>query len=287
MAKNNFPVSRISHIIENALFEDIGTGDITTDGIISCTVTGHAEILVKESGVLAGLDIAEMVFNVIDETVVFTKCYNDGMPVASGTIIATVSGSLSSILKAERTALNFLQRMSGIATLTRRYVKLIEHTHSKITDTRKTVPGLRILDKLAVKCGGGTNHRFGLDDMVLIKDNHCAAAGGIANAIEKCLTFLATQRLHIKIEVETKNITEITAALYYRDNIHRIMLDNFSLDDLRSGIQLINKQITTEASGGVNLESVRQIAETGVDFISVGSLTHSPKALDIALNVHK
>ncbi|MBS4028511.1 MAG: carboxylating nicotinate-nucleotide diphosphorylase [Ignavibacteriales bacterium] len=277
--------SRISRVIEQALFEDIGLGDVTTDAIISEEVQGIAEILIKENGVLSGLDVAECVFKTVDDELIFKKIFSDGDIVSKRIVAATMEGSLANILKAERTALNFLQRMSGIATLTRKFVKAVEGTNAKITDTRKTVPTLRFFDKLAVRDGGGVNHRFGLDDMVLIKDNHITAAGGIAIAIERCLKSLESQNAKLKIEVETKNLEEVREALLFAIVIDRIMLDNFSIPMTEEAVTLINRNVEVEASGNVSLENVRAIANTGVDFISIGALTHSPKALDISLDV--
>ncbi len=286
---------RLSRIVEEAVLEDIGMGDITTDAIISPETIGQGEIIFKESGIIAGLEVASLVFNIVDPEMVFTAKFSDGEKVSLNSVVATIDGSLSSILKAERTALNFIQRMSGIATLTHKFVHAVQGTRAKITDTRKTAPGLRILDKLAVQLGGGVNHRFGLDDMVLIKDNHIAAAGGIAQAIEQCLSHLRANGVSIKIEVETASLDDVREAVKHK-GIHRIMLDNFSLEDTKKAVQLVrrnsesagglvNGAIELEASGNVSLENVRHIAETGVDYISVGALTHSPKALDISLEV--
>ena len=276
--------SKISRLIEEALVEDIGLGDITTEALVPTNALGRADTLVKARGVIAGLEVAGLVFQYVDPNVSLKPLVNDGDEVEGGKIVASVEGPLAGILKAERTALNFLQRMSGIATLTRGFVKAVEGTRVKITDTRKTVPGLRILDKLSVELGGGVNHRFGLDDMVLIKNNHIAFAGGISSAIDKCLRFLHASNLNIKVEVETKNLNEVREVLKHK-GIHRIMLDNFPIGDIRRAVQLINSRLETEASGNVSLENVRPIAETGVDYISIGALTHSPKALDISLEV--
>ena len=294
-ADNLIHDGRVSRIIEEAIIEDLGMGDITTEAIIPMSAAGHADIVVKESGVIAGLGIAAMVFRIVDPGISFDSIHDDGEGVLAGTIVASVSGSLASILKAERTALNFLQRMSGIATLTRTFVQAVEGTHARVTDTRKTAPGLRILDKLAVQLGGGTNHRFGLDDMVLIKDNHIAAAGGISRAMEQCISYLHSVSANLKVEVETTTLDEVREALKNK-HIDRIMLDNFSLDHIKQAVQLVNRArrssknsvgrtIEVEVSGNVSLENVRQIAETGVDYISVGRLTHSPEALDISLEV--
>ncbi len=276
--------SRISRLIEEALFEDIGLGDITSESIIPSVMRGKAELLVKSNGVIAGLDVAALVFQLVDPEITFHREAEDGVFIQFNKIVGKIDGPLVSILKAERTVLNFLQRMSGIATLTRQFVGAVAGTNAKITDTRKTAPGIRLLDKLAVKIGGGINHRFGLDDMVLIKDNHIEAAGGITNAIDQCLAYIKASNIKIKIEVETKNINEVQQVLKY-DGIHRIMLDNFKTEDMEKAVGLISGKFEVEASGNVGLENVREIAETGVDFISVGALTHSVKALDIALNV--
>ncbi|MBI1804275.1 MAG: carboxylating nicotinate-nucleotide diphosphorylase [Ignavibacteriae bacterium] len=276
--------SRVSRIVVEALMEDLGMGDVTTDAAIPRDLTGYAGLLAKESGIIAGLDVAALVFSAVDVDVRMTHLLQDGAMVDAQTTIARLDGPVASILKAERTALNILQRMSGIATLTRMFVDAIAGTRATITDTRKTAPGLRLLDKRAVQIGGGVNHRFGLDDMVLIKDNHIAAAGGITAAVERCRAFMAERNYHLKIEVETKTFEEVKEALAVK-GIHRIMLDNFPLDMMRDAVQLINHAVEVEASGNVSLATVRATAETGVDFISVGALTHSPKALDISLNV--
>ncbi|MDP2208717.1 MAG: carboxylating nicotinate-nucleotide diphosphorylase [Bacteroidota bacterium] len=276
--------SRISRIIQEALSEDIGLGDITTESIVESDISGDAELLVKETGVIAGLGLASLVFQFVDPEITFKKTTNDGAYVQAGTVAGTIAGPLASILKAERTALNFMQRMSGIATLTRQFVGAVAGTRAKITDTRKTAPGMRLLDKLAVKIGGGVNHRFGLDDMVLIKDNHIEAAGGISKAIEKCLNYLNASSIKLKIEVETKNLDEIREALKF-SGIHRIMLDNFSINEMTKAVILISGKVEVEASGNVNIYNVLQIAETGVDYISIGALTHSVRSLDISLNV--
>ncbi|MBI5215660.1 MAG: carboxylating nicotinate-nucleotide diphosphorylase [Ignavibacteriae bacterium] len=276
--------SVINRIVEEALREDLGLGDVTTDSIVPPEQQGQGTILVKEEGVIAGLEIAAYVFYCVDTNWEMSFSKNEGDEVKSGTSIATLKGSLASMLKAERTALNILQRMSGIATLTKKFVKAVEGTSAKITDTRKTAPGLRLLDKMAVQLGGGVNHRFGLDDMVLIKDNHIEAAGGIANAIERCLLFIKEHKLNIKVEVETRNVEEVKTAMQFQ-GIHRIMLDNFSLDEMKKAVHIINHVVEVEASGKVNLETVRAVAVTGVDFISIGMLTHSPKALDISLEI--
>ncbi len=276
--------SRISRLVELALMEDVGMGDVTSDAIIPEDALGEAELLCKEDGVIAGLEVAALVFEYCDHGITLTRAVHDGDRVARGASIAAVNGPAKGILKGERTALNFLQRMSGIATITQRYVDAVAGTNAKITDTRKTAPGLRVLDKWAVRLGGGVNHRFGLDDMVLIKDNHIVAAGGIAPAVQRCLHHLGEQRRTVKIEVETKNLDEVQEALRTK-GVDRIMLDNFPLSQMREAVKLIAHAVEVEASGGVTLENIRAIAETGVDFISVGALTHSVKALDISLEL--
>ncbi len=285
MANNVLHDSRVSRLIELALVEDIGIGDVTSDAIVSDDLLGSAEFLCKEDGVIAGLEVAALAFEFCDHSVTLTPIIRDGEVALRGQQIAAIDGSAKSILKGERTALNFLQRMSGIATATHRYVHAVAGTNARIIDTRKTAPGLRVLDKWAVRLGGGTNHRFGLDDMVLIKDNHIVAAGGITQAVRMCNEYLRGEQSEVKIEVETKNLTEVQEALHCA-GIHRIMLDNFQLDEMRKAVELIAHKCEVEASGGVTLQTVRSIAETGVDFISVGALTHSVKGLDISLELH-
>lgn len=276
--------SRITRLVELALLEDVGMGDLTSDGIVAESARGKASFVCKESGIIAGLEVAALVFQMCDETASFNTTLHDGDEASSGQSFAFIEGSTKAILRAERTALNFLQRMSGIATATRQYVQAVQGTNARVTDTRKTAPGLRIVDKLAVKLGGGVNHRFGLDDMILIKDNHVAAAGGVQAAIEQCKRFLSAHHLHVPIEVETTSLAQVKEALSC-GNIQRIMLDNFPLADMRTAVGLINRRVEVEASGGITLTTVRAVAETGVDFISIGALTHSAKALDISLEL--
>ena len=274
--------SKVSRLIELAILEDIGMGDITTEAIVPSSLLGRADLLVKETGILAGLEVASLVFQCVDPELTLHTLCSDGSLVEAPIVIAKVDGPVSSILKAERAALNVLQRMSGIATLTRKFVDCVKGTNARITDTRKTAPGLRILDKLAVRIGGGVNHRFGLEDMMLIKDNHIAAAGSIGAAIERCAAWIETSKRKVNVEVETKNIEEVRQALQYAI-VDRIMLDNFGLDEIREACRVINGAAEVEVSGRVSLVNVREIAETGVDFISIGALTHSPTALDISL----
>ncbi|MCK4691373.1 MAG: carboxylating nicotinate-nucleotide diphosphorylase [Desulfuromonadales bacterium] len=268
----------VERIVKIALQEDIGLGDVTTEVTVAPETVARAELVAKEDFTLAGIDVAATVFHTLDPDVNFEKLLEDGRKVRCGEVIAWIKGRASVLLQGERVALNLLQRMSGIATLTSRYVELVAGTAAVIVDTRKTVPGLRALDKYSVRMGGGRNHRIGLFDGVLIKENHIAAAGGITAAIER-----AHQRLPhtLKIEVETQNLDEATEALTAGADI--IMLDNMTLAEMRQGVELIDKRALVEASGGVNLDTVRDIAETGVDIISVGALTHSVKAADISM----
>ncbi len=268
----------IERIVKIALQEDIGLGDITTEVTVAPETVARAQLVAKEDFTLAGIDIAATVFHTLDPDVNFEKLFEDGRKVRRGAVIAWIKGRASVLLQGERVALNLLQRMSGIATLTSRYVESVAGTVAVIVDTRKTVPGLRALDKYSVRMGGGRNHRIGLFDGVLIKENHIAAAGGITAAVER-----ARQRLPhtLKIEVETQNLDEATEALAAGADI--IMLDNMTLAELRRGVELIDRRALVEASGGVNLDTVRDIAETGVDIISVGALTHSVKAADISM----
>ena len=269
---------QIRKIIERALSEDIGTGDITTAAIVSRELTGKAQAIAKDDFIVAGIDIFQSVFAFLDENAQFYSPVRDGEKVKSGDVIAEISGSLFYILQAERVALNIFQRMCGIATLTGKYVNAVRGTKAKILDTRKTVPGLRLLDKMAVGIGGGFNHRMGLYDGVLIKDNHIAAAGGIAAAVKAQRRRLPHT---LKIEVETKNLREVQEALDC--GVEIILLDNMSPAEMKKAVELISGRALTEASGNVTLEKVAAIAATGVDFISAGELTHSVRAADISL----
>jgi nicotinate-nucleotide pyrophosphorylase (carboxylating) len=273
----------ISKVISSALKEDIKNGDITTKATISKSKKAVVKFLVKADGIIAGLEIAKSVFKQVDPKIKFEIKINDGSKVKYGDIAAIVTGKAQSLLTAERTALNFLQRMSGIATSANLYSEKIKHTKAKIIDTRKTVPGLRTLDKLAVKLGGCANHRIGLYDMFLIKDNHIEVAGSITNAVDACVKYNKRHNNKFKIEVETKNLKEVKEALTTKADI--IMLDNFEIEEMKKAVELINGKCKVEASGGVNLDTVKAIAKTGVDYISVGALTHSVKALDISLEI--
>ncbi len=276
--------SKISRLIEQALQEDIGFGDITSESIIPEEQLGRAVLQAKENGIVSGVEIVSIIFQYADSQITTTLHATDGGMVAPGNVIAGIDGPVRGILLGERVALNFLQRMSGIATLTHKYVHAIAGTNAKITDTRKTAPGLRMLDKKAVRDGGGVNHRYGLDDMVLIKDNHIVAAGNIATAVAKCQKYLRSQNLKVRIEVETTSLVQVEEVLKC-GGVDRIMLDNFAVEAMAQAVQLIDHSLEVEASGGVTLQTVRAIADTGVDFISVGALTHSPKALDISLEL--
>ena len=276
--------SKIGRLIEQALHEDIGFGDVTSESLIPEDQFGRAILLAKENGVISGMELVGIVLQYADGGTSVTAHMKDGDFVSAGNELAEIHGSVRGILLGERVALNFLQRMSGIATLTHKYVHAVAGTQAKITDTRKTAPGLRMLDKKAVRDGGGVNHRFGLDQMVLIKDNHIAAAGSVTNALTKCNYYLREQNLQLKIELEVTSLSQVEEALAC-GGIDRIMLDNFELEPMAKAVQLIDHVVEVEASGGVTLQTVRAIADTGVDFISVGALTHSPKALDISLEL--
>jgi nicotinate-nucleotide pyrophosphorylase (carboxylating) len=275
--------NQLSSVLKFALNEDIGAGDITTNFTISKTKKAEAVLSVKAEGIISGLEVAEKVFRLLDKTIVFRKFVNDGDKVQSGTVAALIHGNARAILTAERTALNFLQRMSGISTLTSKFINEIRHTKSKILDTRKTVPCLRYFDKYAVKMGGGNNHRFGLFDMILIKDNHIAVSGSITNAVNLSRKELKKIKKKILIEVETKNLSEVEEAI--ENQVDFIMLDNFSIQMMKKAVNMISGKCRVEASGGINLKNVKKVAETGVDFISTGALTHSVNALDISLDI--
>lgn len=272
------PPSFVAQAVAAALAEDLGTaGDITTDAIVPSEGQDEAAIVVRQAGIIAGLDLAEAAFKALDPDAKFVKLVQDGAKVAAGTAIARITGKTRALLTAERTALNFLGRLSGIATLTAAYVAAVAGTSARIADTRKTTPGLRVLEKYAVQAGGGMNHRFGLYDTVLVKDNHIAAAGGLA----KALAGLRERAGPVKIEVEVDTLAQLEEALQFP--IGAVLLDNMDIATLKQAVALAKGRVMTEASGGVTLETVRKIAETGVDVISVGALTHSPRNLDSSL----
>jgi nicotinate-nucleotide pyrophosphorylase (carboxylating) len=276
----------IDEIILKALREDIGEGDHTSLSTIPANATGKARLLVKEDGVLAGVEIARKVFFHTDDRIVMEQFIADGARVKKGDIAFEVCGPSIALLTAERTALNFMQRMSGIATQTRMMVDAIEGLPTRILDTRKTTPLLRELEKMAVRLGGGFNHRFGLFDMILIKDNHVDFAGGIAKAITACHEYLHHKGLRLDIEIETRNLDEVNQVLEH-GGVQRIMLDNFSFEMLRQAVHLIGDKFETEASGGITLQTIRKYAECGVDYISVGALTHHINSLDLSLKAVK
>lgn len=273
---------KIDDIIEQAFQEDIGDGDHTSLSTIPRTAFGKAQLVIKEDGVLAGIKVAEKVFRKVDSTIEFEDFLQDGSQVKKGDIVFFVKGQARSILSAERLALNFMQRMSGIATFTHELSSKIKGYKTKLLDTRKTTPLLRELEKYAVTMGGGENHRMGLYDMIMIKDNHIDFAGGIENAIDATNKYLSEKGKELKIEIEVRNFSELHQVLDH-GGINRIMLDNFSPSDLKMAVDLIDGNYETEASGGINIDTIRSYAETGVDYISVGALTHQIKSLDMSL----
>ena len=272
--------------IFNALAEDIGDGDHTSLSTIPVDQTGSAKLLIKENGIIAGVDVAMEIFKAVDPDLKSDVLIHDGEIVKSGDIAFYINGSVHSILKAERLVLNTMQRMSGIASTTNRIVKKLEGTGTKVLDTRKTTPGLRYIEKLAVKIGGGVNHRFGLYDMILIKDNHVDYAGGIANAISSAQSYLIKNKINIPVEVEVRNLNELKEVMKF-GKIDRILLDNFSLLTLKEAITLIGGTYITEASGGITEQNVLDYANCGVDYVSMGALTHSVKSLDMSLKASK
>lgn len=272
----------ILELIDNALREDIGDGDHSTLSCVPESAIGKAQLLIKEDGVLAGIELAEIIFKRFDPSLQIEIFLTDGTAVKSGDIAFIVSGSSRSILTTERLVLNCMQRMSGIATQTNKIVSCIEGCVTKLLDTRKTTPGIRILEKWAVRIGGGHNHRFGLFDMLMLKDNHIDYAGGIRPAILRANDYLKSQKKNLKIEIEVRNLEELKEVLEV-GMVDRIMLDNFTPDEIREALKIIPSHYETEASGGITIETIRSYAETGVQFISVGALTHSAKSLDMSL----
>ncbi len=274
----------IEEIIRKALVEDLGGGDHTSLATIPVGATGRSRLLIKQEGILAGIDVAREVFRQVDPRLAFEKLLDDGAAIRPGDVAFYLSGPGISMLSAERLALNFMQRMSGIATATHNLVKLIEGTRAKILDTRKTTPLLRELEKMAVRAGGGFNHRMGLYDMIMIKDNHVDFAGGISQAIEAVHQYMSQLKNgnDLKIEIEVRNFRELDEVLQ-KGGIDRIMLDNFTVEDLARAVSIIGGKYETEASGGITAATIRSYAETGVDFISVGALTHHINSLDMSL----
>ena len=268
-------------LIDLAFAEDIGDGDHTTLCCIPETAMGKSHLLIKEEGILAGVEVAKKVFNRFDPTMQVEVLIGDGAHVKVGDVAMVVTGKTRSLLQTERLMLNIMQRMSGIATMTNRYVERLKGTNTRILDTRKTTPGLRMLEKQAVKIGGGVNHRIGLFDMILLKDNHVDFAGGITNAIDRCHAYLQEKGLNLKIEIEVRNFDELNQVLNH-GGVNRIMLDNFSVSDTKKAVDIIAGRYETESSGGITYDTIRDYAEQGVDFISVGALTHSVKGLDMS-----
>ena len=273
---------KLEKFIQDALTEDVGTGDHTSLASIPNGVKGKAKLIFKDEGIAAGIELADIIFKQIDPALSTEFFIKDGQHVKRGDIGFIVSGPTHSILKAERLVLNCMQRMSGIATLTHHFTQLLRHTKTKVLDTRKTTPNFRMLEKWAVKIGGGVNHRFGLYDMILLKDNHIDYAGGVEKAILSTVDYLKNNNLNLKISIEARSLKEVREVIE-TGHVHRILLDNMLTSTLSEAVRLIDKRFETEASGGVNASNIKEIADTGVDFISVGQLTHSYKSLDISL----
>lgn len=275
-------IPNLDELIQMALREDIGDGDHSTLACIPQTAMGTAKMVAKKAGILCGAEVGERVFHLVDERLKITHLKNDGDALAVGDVVMLVEGPSASILTAERTALNFMQRLSGIATQTHEMVATIADLHTRLLDTRKTTPNMRLLEKYAVKCGGGTNHRIGLYDMVMLKDNHIDFAGGIEAAIDRTHDYLKQHNKQLKIEIEVRDLDELERVLQH-GGVDRIMLDNFDVATLREAVRRIDGKYETEASGGITDKTLRSYAETGVDFISVGALTHHIKSLDLSL----
>jgi nicotinate-nucleotide pyrophosphorylase (carboxylating) len=273
---------KLKEFVKLCIEEDVKNGDHSTLSCISTDKKGAAQLLVKDRGVIAGIEVAKEIFKIYDDTLTFKAIKSDGDLASNGDIVFIVEGSSRSLLTIERLVLNVMQRMSAIATLTSKYVEKINDLKTKILDTRKTTPLNRFLEKEAVKIGGGFNHRFGLYDMIMLKDNHIDFAGGIKKAIIKANNYKVANNLKVKIEIETRDLNELQEVLS-QGGVDRIMLDNFNFEDLRKAVSLINNQFETEASGGINLDTVRKYAECGVDYISVGALTHSVHNMDLSL----
>ena len=271
----------VDRLIDLSFAEDIGDGDHTTLCCIPEDAMGKSKLLIKEDGILAGVEIAKEVFHRFDPTMQVEVFMGDGSKVKKGDVAMIVTGKVRSLLQTERLMLNIMQRMSGIATMTSKYVERLEGTHTRVLDTRKTTPGMRMLEKQAVKIGGGCNHRIGLFDMILLKDNHVDFSGGIANAINRCHEYLKEKGLDLKIEIEVRNFEELKQAMDC-GGIDRIMLDNFSVEDTQKAVEIVGGKYETESSGGITFDTLRDYAECGVDFISVGALTHSVKGLDMS-----
>lgn len=279
---NYLSAENIHHFIQEALAEDVGVGDFTSLATIPAGATGKAHLLVKDQGIIAGVEMAGYIFKQVDPQLQIDIFIQDGQYVQKGDIILHVIGNSQSILKAERLVLNCMQRMSGIATYTRKLCDIILGTKAQILDTRKTTPNFRIAEKWACKIGGAVNHRYGLFDMILIKDNHVDYSGGITQALHNTFTFIKTNQLTLKVEIEVRSMKELEEVLSV-GGVDRILLDNFTPEEIRDAVRLVNKRYITEASGGINESTLRKYAETGVDFISMGALTHQVKSLDLSL----
>lgn len=275
-------IPNLDELIRMALREDIGDGDHSTLACIPPTATGTAKMVAKQDGILCGAEVGKRVFRIVDPGLEVSLLKNDGDEIFKGEIVMTIEGHSGSILTAERTALNFMQRMSGIATETHRMVKMLDGLKTRLLDTRKTTPNMRLLEKYAVACGGGTNHRIGLYDMVMLKDNHIDFAGGIEAAIDRTHQYLKEKGKKLRIEIEVRNLDELQRVMDH-GGVDRIMLDNFNIPMLREAVERIGHRYETEASGGITESTLRPYAETGVDFISVGALTHHIKSLDLSL----
>ena len=271
----------IDRLIDLAFAEDIGDGDHTTLSCIPATAMGKSKLLIKEPGILAGIEVAKEVFRRFDPTMKVEVFINDGAEVKPGDIAMVVEGKVQSLLQTERLMLNIMQRMSGIATMTHKYAEKLKGTNTRVLDTRKTTPGMRILEKMAVKIGGGVNHRIGLFDMILLKDNHVDFAGGIENAISRCHDYLKAKGKDLKIEIEVRNLDELKEVMRV-GGVDRIMLDNFSPELTKEAVKIVGGKYEIESSGGITFDTIRDYAESGVDFVSVGALTHSVKGLDMS-----
>lgn len=276
--------AQLQHLIETALREDIGDGDHSTLASISAEARGKAVLKIKQGGVLAGIDVAEKIFRYKESGASFTRYKKDGDSMQAGEIAFEVEASVHTILTCERLVLNCMQRMSGIATLTKKYSRKLEGYHTKILDTRKTTPNFRLLEKEAVRIGGGVNHRFGLYDMIMLKDNHIDYSGGLEKAIERAYNYVQEKKSGLKIEVETRSIDDVKRVIAVGEGkVFRIMLDNFTTEQIREALQLIGGRYETEASGGINFNNIEEYAKTGVDYVSVGALIHQAQSLDLSL----
>ncbi len=273
-------------IIRQSILEDVGEGDHSSLSCIDESHQGTMQLLVKQDGILAGVEVAKQILKIINPQIQMEQFMKDGDKIKKGDIVFIIRGSVQSMLTAERTVLNFMQRMSGIATSAHHYVALLEGTKTKVLDTRKTTPNMRYFEKYAVKVGGAENHRFGLYDMIMLKDNHIDFAGGIEKAIDSARNYIKKNNLNIKIEIETRSIEDVKRVLAH-GGVDRIMLDNFSVEQTKEAVQLINGQYETESSGGITEDTIRLYANTGVDFISVGALTHHIQSLDLSLKFCK